>query len=87
MTTCSQTASAGAGNRLILVRVVGAAALGGCFCAVYLFLWLLVGRTSVLVDEPNRVLNDLVPLRDYDVDFRVHNQTGRTLRIVGMGII
>ena len=86
MTTFSQTASVGAGNRIILARVVGAAALGGCFCAVCLFLWLLVGRTSVVIDEPNRVLNDLVPLRDYDVDFRVHNQTGRTLRIVGMAI-
>jgi hypothetical protein len=84
--TCPQTASVGAGNRIILVRVVGAAALGGCFCAVCLFLWLLVGRTSVVVDEPNRVFNDLVPLRHYDVDFRVHNQTNRTLRVVGMGI-
>jgi hypothetical protein len=37
------------------------------------------------VEEPHRILNDLIPKRDYDVDFRVRNRTGRNSRIVGMG--
>jgi hypothetical protein len=76
---------AGAGSRF-LSRLFGLLAAVGIFCAIGLFLLRSTAAKSVVsVEEPSRVLNDLIPKRDYDVDFRIRNRTGRNSRIVGMG--
>jgi hypothetical protein len=38
---------------------------------------------ALVVDEPHRVLNDLAPGASRDIEFRIKNQSGRPLRIVG----
>jgi hypothetical protein len=84
MTIYSPMGSGGTGNR-ILTRLFGLAAAVGIVCAIYHFLRSGAGEPEVIVEEPNRILNDLILEHDYDIAFRVHNRTERTLRIVGMG--
>lgn len=38
---------------------------------------------AIEVDDANRVLLNVSPEEEYDVSFRIHNRSNRTLRIVG----
>lgn len=39
--------------------------------------------SAIEVDDANRVLLKISPEQEYDVSFRIHNRSSRTLRIVG----
>jgi hypothetical protein len=66
---------------LLLVMV----ALGAFLCAAYLYLRPPIAGAGLVVEEPARVYTDLVPGRVHEIEFRVQNCTGQTLRIVGAG--
>ncbi len=72
----------GAGNR-ILARLFGLAAVVGLVSAICLYFWSPDGESGAIVDDPNCILNDVVPNRNYDVDFHIRNPTGQVLRVVG----
>lgn len=38
---------------------------------------------EVVVDQPQRLLNDITPGQEYDLECMVHNRTGRSMRILG----
>jgi hypothetical protein len=59
------------------------AALTAFLWAGYLYLRARAQERGLMVEEPDRVFNDLVPGREYEIEFRVHNRTSQTLRIVG----
>lgn len=40
-------------------------------------------EAGLVVERPSRVVEGLAPGREYDIEFRIHNRTGRTLRVVG----
>lgn len=85
MRNSMSTMSVGAYSRL-LSHIFVLAAIAAILCAIYLFLRSGALEPQVMVEEPNRVLNDLILGRDYDVSFRIHNRTDRAAHIVGMGI-
>lgn len=86
MTKSLPTAAAGAGaGSRFLSRLFGLATAVAISCAVGLFLRSMAAESVVTVEEPNRILNDLIPKRDYDIAFLIRNRTGRNSRIVGIG--
>ncbi len=60
-------------------------ALAAFLCAAYLYLWPPIEEPGLVVEEPDRVCSDLVPGRVEEIEFRVHNRTGQTLRVIGAG--
>jgi len=70
----------------ILSGLFSAAAFGIFFCLIVFSFVPSNAEPGLMVEQPNRVFNTLVAGRDYDVAFRIHNRSRRTLRIVGMGI-
>ena len=60
-------------------------ALGAFLCAAYLYLWPPVEEPGLVVEEPDRIYSDLIPGRVREIEFRIHNRTGRTWRVVGAG--
>jgi hypothetical protein len=59
MTNSTSTMSVGAYSRR-LSHIFGLAAIAAILCAIYLFLRSGALESQVMVEEPNRVLNDLV---------------------------
>jgi hypothetical protein len=59
------------------------AALAAIVLAGFLYFWPPTATPALVVEEPERVLDDLACGRSYAVEFRVRNSTGQTLRIVG----
>lgn len=72
--------------RLALSCLFEVGSVATIFFAGLFFLVDLVAQPALVVEEPNRVLCDLVPQQDYDIVFRVHNRSDRRVRIIGMGI-
>jgi len=64
-----------------LIGISAAIAAGYCF----FFLDRSEGG-SFAVEEPKRILGELTVERDYDVDFRIVNRTGRNLRVLGSAL-
>jgi hypothetical protein len=58
-------------------------ALGAFLCAVYLYVRPPAEEPALVVEEPARVYNDLVAGHSREIEFRIHNRTGQTLRVVG----
>jgi len=69
-----------------LSGLFGTGVITSILCAGYVFLWSTSSRPALIVEEPDRVLRDLLPQHDYDVSFRIHNRTDQPVRIVGAGI-
>jgi hypothetical protein len=87
MTKSSPTAAVGtAAVSRFMSRLFGLLAAVGISCATVLFLRSMAAESGVIVEEPNRILNDLTPKRDYDIAFRVRNRSAGSSRIVGMGV-
>lgn len=64
-------------------NLFGIASLGAVLAAGYLYLRPPAEGPALVVQEPDRVLHDALPGEVYEVEFRVQNRTGRTLRVVG----
>lgn len=64
----------------IVFAVAGIGLLAG---GGYLALQPEVVEPGLIVEEPERILNGVVPHREQVIDFRVHNRTSRTLRVLG----
>lgn len=67
----------------LISRFFVLAALGAILCAGYLYFQPSTEEPGLVVEGPERILKDLVPGRDYEVEFRVHNRSNRTVRVVG----
>ena len=75
------------GNRF-LSWLLGLLGLFGLLCAAYLYLQppspaLSIQRPGLVIEEGERICNDVIVGRVYDIEFRFHNQTARTRRIIG----
>jgi len=60
-------------------------ALGAFLCAAYLYFRPPIEEPGLVVEEPARVCSDLVAGPVHEIEFRVHNRTRQTLRVVGAG--
>jgi len=60
-------------------------ALGSFLCAAYLYFRPPIEEPGLVVEEPARVYTDLAPGPMHEIEFRVHNRTRQTLRVVGAG--
>lgn len=60
-------------------------ALFGVFmlASVYGYLHPPPYEAELIVDEPEQTLSELIADREYVIDFRLHNRSNRTLRVVG----
>jgi hypothetical protein len=67
----------------ILAVIFGLSALCALLYAGRLWLGPWAEEPGLVVEEPARVLDGLVPEREYVIEFRVQNQTGRALRVIG----
>jgi hypothetical protein len=43
-------------------------------------------ETTIVIEEPTRVLAGLQPQKEYDIEFRVRNLSWREVRIVGASL-
>jgi hypothetical protein len=67
----------------LLSRIFGAAALASLCLACWLLWRAQEEEPAFLVEGQDQVLCHVVPDRDYDVSFRIHNRTGAPIRVVG----
>jgi hypothetical protein len=69
-------------SRAVFLAFTGLGA--GCLVlAGLLFFSAWQPSASLVVDEPHRIIDDLLPGSSRNVDFEIQNRTGRPLRIVG----
>lgn len=64
----------------------GTATTGAILCLLCFLFRAPTAEPMVVVEEPNLVLKNLVPERDFEVKFRVYNRSGRIVRVVGIGL-
>lgn len=67
----------------VVSGLFGITAAGAFIAAGYLYFEPPREASHFVVEEPERVLENLVPGQQYDVNFVVRNQTGRPLRVLG----
>lgn len=65
------------------LAILGLLLLGG---ACWLYVQGSLDRPGLAVSDPHRVLVDIEPQHDYEVAFCIHNPSGRSARLVGLGI-
>ncbi len=58
-------------------------ALGASLGASYLYFRPPIAEPGLVVEEPARVYSDLAAGHVHEIEFRVHNRTSQTLRVVG----
>ena len=63
-----------------LLKLVGS---GTLLCAGYYSLRSRTGEPALVVEEPNRVLMDVVAGKEYEVVFLVRNRSGEPARVIG----
>jgi hypothetical protein len=54
--------------------------------STYGYLNSIASETELVVDEPEGTLSRWIVGREYSLDFRIHNRSGRVVRIIGLGI-
>lgn len=66
----------------LLLAVVG---LGAILCSAYLYFRPPADDSELVLEEPDQFFSDLVSGRVHEIEFRIRNRTGRSLRVLGGG--
>ena len=69
----------------ILSLLIGVVGLGAILCSAYLYYSPPTEGPELVLEDPDQVFNDVVPGRVYEIEFRIHNRTGQTRRVLGGG--